>query len=64
METIGVVLVCGLIVYVFVRKGVFHTDYGYHVPRIDTWGIGHSSPECAEESAHRGVDRATEVDWE
>lgn len=55
--TVGVVVICGLAVVIFRRRGLSRDDYGYHVPRTGTWGVGQISTEQAMRDAERGITR-------
>ena len=54
---IGVTIISGLAVRIFRRRGGWgEDDYGYHVPRTGTWGVGQRSVEEAIGDAEQGVE--------
>ena len=58
MWQIGVAVVSGFLVLIFVR-GRWNQDYAYHVPELDVFGCGQRSVGQALDGAEEGIDAAT-----
>jgi len=59
MILIGVAIVAGLVVIIFLRG---RDDYAYTIPRTGQWGCGQKSIDQAMQDAERGICNGTDID--
>lgn len=65
MILVGVTIVAGLTVIIFLRRGgkIFKDDYAYTVPRTGQRGCNRRSVDETIRDAESGICHDTDIDW-